>query len=144
MMTVAADKQATERRVAAPSDPKPHIDALSATKTATPTLAFSVINDAATTQREINKIKNKNKYIRMYHPWSSLTDGGLYDDHYYLLLIISVYVYLVLPAPYISLLMADANAIYHPSLIIYYSSTHFILFIHIFIFSSTHFFTLDG
>ena len=30
------------------------------------------------TQQEINKIKNKN--IRMYHPWSSLTDGGLYDD----------------------------------------------------------------
>ena len=33
--------------------------------------------DAAETQQEINKIKNKN--IRMYHPWSSLTDGGLYE-----------------------------------------------------------------
>ena len=38
----------------------------------------SAINDAATTQREINKIKNK--YIWMYHPWSSLTDGGLNDE----------------------------------------------------------------
>ena len=44
------------------------------------TLDFSAINHAATTQQEINKIKNKNKYIRMYHPSSSLTDGGLYDD----------------------------------------------------------------
>ena len=46
-----------------------------AIKTAIPTLAFSAISDAATTKPEINKIKNKN--IRMYHPWSSLNDGGL-------------------------------------------------------------------
>ena len=31
----------------------------------------------ATTQQQINKIKKK--HIRMYHPWSSLTDGGLYE-----------------------------------------------------------------
>ena len=51
---------------------------MSAIKTATPTLVYSAVSDAATTQQEINKIKNKN--IRMYHPWSSLTDGGLYDE----------------------------------------------------------------
>ena len=33
--------------------------------------------DAATTQQEINQIKNKN--FRMYHPWSSLTDRCLYE-----------------------------------------------------------------
>ena len=44
-----------ERRAAAPSDPKPHIDVLSATKAPTPTFVFSIINDAATTQQEINK-----------------------------------------------------------------------------------------
>ena len=70
-----------ERRAAAPSDPKLHIDVMSARKTATLASGFSVINDAGTTQQVINKIKNKNKYIRMYHPWSSdsLTEGGLYD-----------------------------------------------------------------
>ena len=54
-------------------------DVISATKTASPTSVFSAISDAATTQQEINKIKTKN--IRMYHPWSSLTDGGLYDEY---------------------------------------------------------------
>ena len=39
-------------------------------------LVCSATSDAATTQQEINKIKNKN--IRMYHPWSLLTDGHLY------------------------------------------------------------------
>ena len=52
-----------------------YIDVMSAIKTAITTLVFSAISDAAPTQPEINKIKNKN--IRMYHPWSSLTDGGL-------------------------------------------------------------------
>ena len=65
-------------RAAVPSDPKPHIDVMSAIKTAIHTFVFSAISDAATTQQEINKIKNKK--IRMYHPWSSLTDGGLDDD----------------------------------------------------------------
>ena len=32
-------------------------------------------------EQEFNKIKNKNKNIRMYNPWSSLTDGGLYHVH---------------------------------------------------------------
>ena len=41
-------------------------DVMSAIKTVIPTLVFSALNDAATTQPEINKIKN------MYHPWSSL------------------------------------------------------------------------
>ena len=48
-----------DKRAAAPSDPKPHIDVMSAIKTAIPTLVFSAISDAATTQPEINKIKNK-------------------------------------------------------------------------------------
>ena len=69
--------QHAERRAAAPSDPKPHIDVNSGIKTAIPTLDFSAISDAAMTQPEINKIRNKK--IRMYHPWSSLTDGGLYE-----------------------------------------------------------------
>ena len=38
---------------------------------------FSAISDAATTQPESNKIKKN----RMYHPWITLTDGGLaYDE----------------------------------------------------------------
>ena len=51
---------------------------MSAINTAIPTLVFSAISDAAITQPETNKIKTKN--IRMYHPWSSLTDEGLNDD----------------------------------------------------------------
>ena len=53
---------------------------MSAIKTAIPTLVFSAISDAETIQQKINKIKIKNKNIRMYHAWSSLSDGGLYDD----------------------------------------------------------------
>ena len=56
---------------------KPYIDVVSATTYATPALVCSVTSDAATTQQEINTIRNKN--IMMYHPWSSLTDGGLYE-----------------------------------------------------------------
>ena len=44
-----------ERRTAAPCDPKPHIDVMSAIKTAIPTFVFSVIISDATTQQEINK-----------------------------------------------------------------------------------------
>ena len=58
LMAAAADKRARRK------------------ETAIHALVFSVISDAAATQQEINEIKNKN--IRMYHPWSSLTDGGLY------------------------------------------------------------------
>ena len=43
---------------------------------ATPTLVSSAKSDADTAQQEI-----KNKNIRMYHPWSSLTDEGPY--YYY-------------------------------------------------------------
>ena len=49
----------TERRAATPSDPKPHIDVMSAIKTATPTVVFSAISDAATTQQEINLARNQ-------------------------------------------------------------------------------------
>ena len=55
-----------ERRTAAPSDPKPH-DVISAIKTAIPTLVFSDISAAATTQQQINKIKNKKQTFRMAH-----------------------------------------------------------------------------
>ena len=50
-----------ERSVAAPFEPKSHItvDVMFAIKTAIPTLVFSAISDAVTTQPEINKIKNK-------------------------------------------------------------------------------------
>ena len=81
LMTAAAESVHTERRAAAPSDPRPHIDVVSATKTATAVLACSATSDAATTQPENNKIKNKNRNIRMYHPRSSLTDGGLYVSY---------------------------------------------------------------
>ena len=54
--------QHTERRAAAPSDPKPHIDVMSAIKTAIHALVFSAISDAAATQQEINKIKKKKKH----------------------------------------------------------------------------------
>ena len=48
-----------ERRAATPSDPKPHIDVMSAIKTDISTLVFSAISDAATTQPESHTIKNK-------------------------------------------------------------------------------------
>ena len=55
LMAAAADKiEHAERRAAAPSDPKPHIDVMSAIKTAITLLVFSAISDAATTQQEIN------------------------------------------------------------------------------------------
>ena len=73
-MTAAADSEHADRRAAAPSDLRPHIDVLAATKTAIPALVFPVISDAATTHQESNAIKNKN--IRMYHPWSYLTVGA--------------------------------------------------------------------
>ena len=45
------------------------------------------MSQAATAQQEINKSKNKNvlKDVGLvgYHPWSSLTDGGLHDDCHY-------------------------------------------------------------
>ena len=53
---------------------------MSAIKTSIPTLVFSAIRDAAKAHPEINIIKNKNIRIHMYHPWSSMTDGGL-NDH---------------------------------------------------------------
>ena len=73
LMTAAADKRARKQKGGQQLHPtRNHThNVLSATKTATPT--FSATSDAATTQQEIKKIKNKN--IRMYHPWSSLTDG---------------------------------------------------------------------
>ena len=43
---------------------------------ATPALVSSATRDASTAQEYMNKIKNKN--LRMYHPLSPLTDGGLY------------------------------------------------------------------
>ena len=56
----------------------------------------------------------------------SSTHCVLFDHHYYLLLIISVcFILFIFFSSHISLLMADANAIYHSSLIMYYSSTHF-------------------
>ena len=75
-MAAAADKLARRKEGSSSIRPKPHIDVMSAIKTAIHALVFSAISDVAATQQEINKIKNKN--IRMYHPWSSLTDGGLY------------------------------------------------------------------
>ena len=51
------------RRAADPSDPKPHIDVMSAIKTAIQALVFSAISDAAATQQEINKIKKPTKNI---------------------------------------------------------------------------------
>ena len=59
LMAAAAANEHAERRAAAQSNPKPHIDVMSAILTAFPTLVFSAISDAATTQPEINKIKNK-------------------------------------------------------------------------------------
>ena len=47
---------------------------MTATKTA---LVSSATSDADTARQEINKINNQNQNIRMYHPRSSLTDGGL-------------------------------------------------------------------
>ena len=67
----------------------------------------------------------------IYHPsriiYYSSTHFVLFHHHYYLLLIITVYFYFVFfLLPHTSLLMADANAMYHPSFIMYYSSTHYL------------------
>ena len=55
---------------------------ISATKAATPAFVSSATIDAATSEQEINKIKNKQNTLgsmpRMYHSLSSLIDGGLY------------------------------------------------------------------
>ena len=78
LMTAAADKRARRKEGSSTSfRPETTHMCWSATKTATPTLVFSAISDAATTQQQITKIK---KTIMMYHPWSSLTDGGLYEQ----------------------------------------------------------------
>ena len=67
----------------------------------------------------------------IYHPsriiYYSSTHFVLFH-HHYLLLIITVYFYFILffLLPHTSLLMADANAMYHPCFIIYYSSTHYL------------------
>ena len=55
-MTAAADKRVRRQVGTAPSDPKPHIYVMSATKTATPALVCSATSDAATAQQDINKI----------------------------------------------------------------------------------------
>ena len=67
----------------------------------------------------------------IYHPsriiYYSSTHFVLFHHHYYSLLIITVYFFLFFfLLPHTSLLMADANAMYHPSFIIYYSSTHYL------------------
>ena len=71
-MAAAADKRARRKEgSAAPSDPKPHIDVMSAIKTSIQAVVFSAISDATATQQEINKkLKTKNNNIRMYdHLW---------------------------------------------------------------------------
>ena len=60
LMTAAADKRA--RRKEGSSSIRPtttHICVICKTKTATPTLVFSAISDAVTTQQQINKIKKQ-------------------------------------------------------------------------------------
>ena len=74
-MTAAADKRA--RGVLLHPTRNHIIYALSATKTAIPTFVLLAISDAAPTQQEITK--NKIKNIRMYHPWSYLTEGSQYS-----------------------------------------------------------------
>ena len=73
LMAAPADKRA-HRKEGSSSNPQLHIDVMSAI----PTLVFLAISDAATTGKKLIKIRKKN--IRMYHPWSYLTDGGLYDE----------------------------------------------------------------
>ena len=73
-----------ERRTAATSDPQPHTYVLSATKTATPTLVFSAISDAVTTQQQINKIKKQTLGCIIHgHLWpteaSMMILGQYYD-----------------------------------------------------------------
>ena len=58
---MAVANEHTERRAAAPSNPKQYIDVMFAIQTAIPTLVFSSISDAAAIQQEINKIKNQNQ-----------------------------------------------------------------------------------
>ncbi len=56
LMTAAADKRARRKEGSSSIRPETtHV--LLATKTATPTLVFSAISDAATTQQQINNIK---------------------------------------------------------------------------------------
>ena len=56
LMAAAVDKRARRKEGSNSIRPEPHIDVMSAIKTAIPTLVFSAISDAATTQPEINKI----------------------------------------------------------------------------------------
>ena len=59
LMIAAADKRARRKEGSSSIRPQPHIYVLSATKTATPTLVFSAISDAVTTQQQINNIKKQ-------------------------------------------------------------------------------------
>ena len=59
MMTAAAEKRARRKEGSCSIRPDIDLYVLSAIKTATPTLGFSAINDAATTQQEINLKKTQ-------------------------------------------------------------------------------------
>ena len=69
---------------AIPSHLRPHIDVISATKTVIPEFVSSATIDAATSEQEINKIKNKQNtlglgFITHCHLWS--TEASIFLFH---------------------------------------------------------------
>ena len=79
----------------------------------------------------------KSYYLLLINTLRIISSSLLFTTHHH-----SFFFLFFFLLPHTSLLMADANAMYHPSFIIYYSSTHYLFN---FIFSSTHLFSfLDG
>ena len=67
-----------------PESLRPHIDVISATKAVTPEFVTSATIDAATSEQEINKIKNKQNtlglgFITHCHLWS--TEASIFLFH---------------------------------------------------------------
>ena len=72
----------------------------------------------------------KSYYLLLINTLRIISSSLLFTTHHHSLFFI--YFFLL---PHTSLLMADANAMYHPSFIIYYSSTHY-LFTYYFLINS--------
>ena len=65
----------------------------------------------------------KSYYLLLINTLRIISSSLLFTTHHHSLFYLFIYFFLL---PHTSLLMADANAMYHPSFIIYYSSTHYL------------------
>ena len=66
----------------------------------------------------------KSYYLFLINTLRIISSSLLFTTHHHSLFYFILFYFFLLP--HTSLLMADANAMYHPSFIIYYSSTHYL------------------